>query len=155
MPDGSSSARTTADGSKKKRAKKINAAQPNFRPVKSPCVIIVAPKRCGELATGSLQIQQQNPVKKNPDIYSGIVYVCIAGFPPLYRGMVNSARHLLGQNVRRFRQKHGWSQERLAEKADMHWTFISGVERAKYNISLDSISRLAKALGCRPYELLK
>jgi hypothetical protein len=43
----------------------------------------------------------------------------------------------------------------LAEKADMHWTYISGVERCKYNISLNSIVSIAKALNRSPYELLK
>jgi len=64
-------------------------------------------------------------------------------------------RKVVGQNVRAFRQKLRLSQEALAEKAGMHWTFISGVERGKYNISLDSIVRIAKALGRKPYELLK
>jgi transcriptional regulator with XRE-family HTH domain len=69
--------------------------------------------------------------------------------------MADPHRKVLGQNVRKFRQRLKWSQEKLAERADMHWTFISGVERAKYNISLDSLARIAKALGRRPYELLK
>jgi len=64
-------------------------------------------------------------------------------------------RKILGRNVRRFRKKLGMSQEALAEKADMHWTYISGVERAKYNLSLNSLVRIAKALGREPYELLK
>ncbi len=43
----------------------------------------------------------------------------------------------------------------IQQNNDMHWTFISGVERAKYNVSLDSLVRIAKALGREPYELLK
>lgn len=69
--------------------------------------------------------------------------------------MADHHRELLGQNVRKFRHKLGLSQEGLAERADMHWTFISGVERGKHNVSLDSLVRLAKALGRKPYELLK
>lgn len=69
--------------------------------------------------------------------------------------MESAHRKLVAENVRRFRLKLGLTQEALAEKAEMHWTFISGVERCKYNISLDSMVRLAKALGCNPYELLK
>jgi len=69
--------------------------------------------------------------------------------------MDNAYRKIVAKNVRRFRLKLGLSQEGLAEKADMHWTFISGVERCKYNISLNSIVRLAKALGHLPHELLK
>ena len=69
--------------------------------------------------------------------------------------MDGAYRKVVAENVRRFRQKLGLTQESLAEKADMHWTFISGVERCKYNISLDSIVRLAKALDRAPHELLK
>jgi transcriptional regulator with XRE-family HTH domain len=69
--------------------------------------------------------------------------------------MEGSHRKVVAKNVRAFRQKLGLSQEALAEKAEMHWTYISGVERCKYNVSLDSIVRLAKALGRAPYELLK
>lgn len=69
--------------------------------------------------------------------------------------MESSYRKIVGRNVRLFRKRLGWSQEALAERADMHWTYISGVERAKYNLSLDSLVRIAKALGRDPYELLK
>ncbi|MGH8024987.1 MAG: helix-turn-helix domain-containing protein [Limisphaerales bacterium] len=64
-------------------------------------------------------------------------------------------RKRLAKNVRAYRNKMALSQESLAERADMHWTFISGVERAKYNLSLSSLVRIAKALGREPYELLK
>lgn len=76
-------------------------------------------------------------------------------FRQLWIWMESAHRKLVAENVRRFRLKLGLTQEALAEKAEMHWTFISGVERCKYNISLDSMVRLAKALGCNPYELLK
>jgi transcriptional regulator with XRE-family HTH domain len=64
-------------------------------------------------------------------------------------------RKRLAKNVRAYRTKMGLSQESLAERANMHWTFISGVERCKYNVSLSSLVRIAKALGREPYELLK
>ncbi len=69
--------------------------------------------------------------------------------------MDNLYRRRMAINVRAFRKKQGLSQEALAERADLHWTFISGVERCKYNVSLDSLVRLAKALELEPYELLK
>ncbi|HEV2327876.1 MAG TPA: helix-turn-helix transcriptional regulator [Verrucomicrobiae bacterium] len=64
-------------------------------------------------------------------------------------------RRRVAKNVRSFREKMALSQESLAERADMHWTYISGVERAKYNLSLSSLVRISKALGREPYELLK
>jgi transcriptional regulator with XRE-family HTH domain len=62
-----------------------------------------------------------------------------------------SSRHraldLFGQNVRKHRTEKGFSQEALAEKADLDPTYISGIERGVRNPSLLSIVRIAKALG--------
>jgi predicted transcriptional regulator len=69
--------------------------------------------------------------------------------------MDSAYRKVVAKNVCKFRRKLGLTQEGLAERAEMHWTYISGVERCKYNISLNSIVRLAKALGRAPHELLK
>jgi transcriptional regulator with XRE-family HTH domain len=69
--------------------------------------------------------------------------------------MDHAYRKRVAKNVRSYREKLALSQESLAERADMHWTFISGVERSRYNLSLDSLVRIAKALGREPYELLK
>ncbi len=76
-------------------------------------------------------------------------------FRQILSWMDGTYRKIVAKNVRRFRQKLCLTQEGLAEKADMHWTYISGVERCKYNISLESIVRLAKALDRLPHELLK
>jgi len=83
------------------------------------------------------------------------VYVCHGPFSPNFASMENQYRRRLAKNVRAYRKKMALSQESLAERADMHWTFISGVERSKYNLSLSSLVRIAKALDLEPYELLK
>ena len=64
-------------------------------------------------------------------------------------------RKTVGQNVRAFRLRLKLTQEQLAEKAGLHWTYISGVERGRYNVSLDTLETLASALGRKPFELLK
>ena len=69
--------------------------------------------------------------------------------------MDSAYRKRVARNVRAHRERLDLSQESLAERAEMHWTFISGVERAKYNLSLDSLVRIARALGIEPHELLK
>jgi transcriptional regulator with XRE-family HTH domain len=61
---------------------------------------------------------------------------------------------IIGRNVRGYREKLGFSQEKLAEHADVHRTFIGTVERAEQSISTSSISKLAKALKVEPYLLL-
>jgi transcriptional regulator with XRE-family HTH domain len=62
--------------------------------------------------------------------------------------MSRRARSLtsFGQNVRKMRVASGLTQERLAEKADLDPTYISGIERGVRNPSLLIISRLARAL---------
>lgn len=52
-----------------------------------------------------------------------------------------------GMRLRELRQKKGISQERLAELAGLHRTYVSSVERGGRNISLENIDRLAIALG--------
>jgi CheY-like chemotaxis protein/DNA-binding XRE family transcriptional regulator len=51
-----------------------------------------------------------------------------------------------GAAVRAHRLRLGFSQETLAERAQLHRTYVTDVERGARNISLDSISRLAGAL---------
>lgn len=44
-----------------------------------------------------------------------------------------------GLNVRKYRTNLGISQEALAEKAGLHRTYISDIERFKRNVSLENI----------------
>ena len=59
-----------------------------------------------------------------------------------------------GRAVRRRREALGISQEELADRADLHRTYIGDVERGERNISLVNIVKLAKALGVRPGTLI-
>ena len=51
-----------------------------------------------------------------------------------------------GASVRAHRLSLGISQEALAERAELHRTYVTDVERGARNLSLESISRLARAL---------
>ena len=66
-----------------------------------------------------------------------------------------SARHVFAANVRHARMAYGWSQMVLAEKAGLHFTYVSAVECAKRNVSIDAMSKLAAALGCKLADLLR
>ena len=59
-----------------------------------------------------------------------------------------------GRRLRDTRRKRGISQERLAELADLHRTYVSGVERGERNISLVNIERLARALSVSMADLM-
>jgi CheY-like chemotaxis protein/DNA-binding XRE family transcriptional regulator len=51
-----------------------------------------------------------------------------------------------GASVRSLRRRLGISQEALAERADLHRTYISDVEGGARNVSLKTMERLARAL---------
>jgi transcriptional regulator with XRE-family HTH domain len=56
-------------------------------------------------------------------------------------------RLAFGQAVRRLRQAKGVSQEKLAELAGIHRTYIGDVERGTRNVALINMTKLAAALG--------
>lgn len=60
-----------------------------------------------------------------------------------------------GENIRRFRQLKGLSQEQLADLAGMHRTYVGGIERGERNVSLRNIVHLATALDVVPAILLE
>ena len=61
---------------------------------------------------------------------------------------MNDIRVRFGQAVRKQRIRLGLSQEGLAEKANMHRTYVADIERGVRNVSLVNIEKLALALGC-------
>jgi transcriptional regulator with XRE-family HTH domain len=63
-------------------------------------------------------------------------------------------RKILGETIRASRKKIGMSQERLAEKAELHHNYIGEVERGEKAATIDTLIKIAKALRVRPRELL-
>jgi transcriptional regulator with XRE-family HTH domain len=61
----------------------------------------------------------------------------------------------LGQNIRRRREARELTQEKLAERASLDPTYISGIERGLRNPGIKNVAKLAKALGFTTAELLK
>ncbi len=61
---------------------------------------------------------------------------------------------IVAQNLRVLRAARGLSQEKLAERASLHRTYVGSVERGERNVSLDNIDRLAKALNVQAVDLL-
>ena len=66
-----------------------------------------------------------------------------------------SPQRILAFNLKHLRTSAGISQEELADRAGLHRTYISSIERAKRNVSLGNIFQLADALHVTPAELLK
>jgi transcriptional regulator with XRE-family HTH domain len=65
-----------------------------------------------------------------------------------------SPKEIFASNVRRLRTAAGLSQEALADRAELHRTYISSVERGERNVSLENIFRIATALEIDPRQLL-
>lgn len=66
----------------------------------------------------------------------------------------NPLQETFGKILRERRSKLGISQEELAERSDLHFTYVSSTERGERNISLINIARLAKGLGCSMKDLM-
>ena len=69
--------------------------------------------------------------------------------------MDRDPKEIFGQNLRRLRTEAGLSPEELAFRCKLHRTYISSVERAERNVSLENIFAIARALKSSPCELLK
>jgi transcriptional regulator with XRE-family HTH domain len=64
-------------------------------------------------------------------------------------------RRVLGEAIRINRKTVGLSQEKLAEKAELHPKYLSEVERGQKTISMDALMRITKALKVRLHELVR
>jgi len=62
---------------------------------------------------------------------------------------IKEARKKLGMRIRELRNAAGITQEDLGEKSALNYKFIGELERGQVNVSLDSIVKIAEALGVR------
>jgi transcriptional regulator with XRE-family HTH domain len=71
--------------------------------------------------------------------------------------MPNRERTLaaFGRNVARLRNERGLSQDKLAEKAELDRTFLSGIERGLRNAGIKTVLRIARALEVGVADLCK
>ena len=63
-------------------------------------------------------------------------------------------RRRVGENVKRLRTAAGLSQEQFAFEANMHRTYVSGVERGIRNPTVTVLERMAQALKVKAQDLL-
>lgn len=68
---------------------------------------------------------------------------------------LSDATRLLGSRVRERRERLGLSQEALADRCSIHWTFLGQVERGRRNLSLHNLLKIAGGLGVDPSELVR
>ncbi|KAF0232403.1 MAG: transcriptional regulator Xre family [bacterium] len=68
--------------------------------------------------------------------------------------LLEQAKLILASNMRRLRATRKWSQERLADEATLHRTYVGALERGEQNASLESLAKIAEALKVSIWQLL-
>ncbi len=67
--------------------------------------------------------------------------------------MVN-VRKQLGEQIREGRTARGLTQEELAHRAGLDFSYLNQIENGRRNPSLDAIDRIARALGVPVRDLI-
>ena len=67
----------------------------------------------------------------------------------------NKASKILGQTIRIERIKAGLCQEQLAEKADLSRNYVGKIERSEYQVTIEVLTRIARALKLRVHDLTR
>lgn len=63
-------------------------------------------------------------------------------------------RTIVGDNIRGFRHKKNYTQEKLSVLSGLHINYVSSVERGERNVGIVNIVKIAKALKISPERLL-
>ncbi|OUJ01213.1 hypothetical protein HK15_09095 [Acetobacter orientalis] len=61
---------------------------------------------------------------------------------------------IIADNIHQRRQEIGLSQEALADNCGLHRTYIGSIERGERNFTVNTLARIAEALGCTAADLL-
>lgn len=78
-----------------------------------------------------------------------MLYICMQSMED------NEYLKMFAQRVRTLREEKGMSQEKLAERTELHRTYIGMVERLERNPSLICIHKIANGLGVHITELFQ
>jgi transcriptional regulator with XRE-family HTH domain len=70
------------------------------------------------------------------------------------RENIEPVRKILAGNLKKYRKKYGYSQEKLAEKAELSAQTLNDIEGCRRWISARTMTKLAKALNIAEYQLL-
>ncbi len=54
---------------------------------------------------------------------------------------------VVGNKIKQIRLSKGWSQEKLAQLAELDRTYLPGIEKGTRNVSLQVLERISNALG--------
>jgi transcriptional regulator with XRE-family HTH domain len=61
---------------------------------------------------------------------------------------------MVGEELRKARERAGLTQQELAVRAGLHYTYVNRLEHDRYSPTLDAFFRLCDALGVSPARLI-
>lgn len=64
-------------------------------------------------------------------------------------------RVVIGGNIRALRDARSLKQDELAHMADIHPTYLSGIENGRKNLTVDLLERIANALAVSEEDLVR
>jgi transcriptional regulator with XRE-family HTH domain len=67
----------------------------------------------------------------------------------------SAANRALGEAMRSARRERGYNQEALARRSGLDRSYYGAIERGEFNVSLDTMVKLAAGLDVRVSELLR
>ena len=67
---------------------------------------------------------------------------------------IDPLRRILAGNIKKYRKNFGYSQEKLAEKANLSAQTLNDIEGCRRWVSAMTMTKLAKALHVAEYQLL-
>jgi transcriptional regulator with XRE-family HTH domain len=67
----------------------------------------------------------------------------------------NIPHYLFGTFIREYRQNNCLTQQKLADRLNMHRTYLSGIERGEKNISFDQVFSIVESLNITLLQLNK
>ena len=61
---------------------------------------------------------------------------------------------IVGDNIRGFRNKRGWTQARLGAECGTSGNYIGEIERMETHLTVEKLSKISKALKLKPHVFL-
>ncbi|MBS5905143.1 MAG: helix-turn-helix transcriptional regulator [Acetobacteraceae bacterium] len=77
----------------------------------------------------------------------------MSSFRPPFKAVNTETLKTLGQRIRQKRKSLNWTQEYLADQAQIDRSYIGGVERGERNLTFTVLCQICTALSCDVAEL--
>jgi transcriptional regulator with XRE-family HTH domain len=85
--------------------------------------------------------------------FIALVHLQTSHLKAMIMGGIMNKKELIGRRIQELRKKHGLSQEKVAEKADISPNYLSRIECGKENPTLDMFIKIADALEVEMLEI--